>query len=316
MWCMMRAFRPTILTLVLVACVPATALAGTVSGRVSDQISGAPVAGVKVGIGLGTSLTDYTTTAADGSYSFAGREPGDHHVCFMPAPGMNLLRACWRDEKVGFYGEPIRVPEEGDVAGINAGLAPGSAIAGTVRDWEGEPLGGVCVSAWTPSGGGWRRAADATTAADGTYTLVGLEPGAANRVVFNPSASFMGPCAGGTDHPGLVSQWFDRKASQHEATDVTSRRSETRAGVDGYLGYQAVPPTYVVPTEYCLVPKLRGRTFASARARLARAGCSTRMPALKASRSLTRGRVLASRPVARKRIARGAAVKLTVSRGR
>jgi hypothetical protein len=309
--------RALCLGILLAICLPAgIASAGTVTGTVTDQISGAPVSGLRVGIGLGTSLTHYTTTAADGTYSFADREAGKHYVCFMPAAGMNLLKRCWRDEQVGFYGEPIEVLAEGTVEGIDTVMAPGTSIAGTVRSWEGSPLAGVCVSAWTPAGGGWRRAADATTAADGSYTLVGLTPEAENRVVFNPSSSFMGPCTGGIEHPGLVSQWFDRKPSMAEATAVRSRRSETRAGVDGWLGEQAVPPSYYnIPDGRCVVPRLKGRTFSSARRALARAGCSTPMPALKASR-VARGRVLASRPAARKRVARGAAVKLTVSRGR
>ena len=234
-----------------------------------------------------------------------------YNVCYLPDPGVNLLKRCWRDERVGFYGQAIDVPESGVVDGIDTALAPGTSVTGKVTGWDEEPLGGVCVTAWAPQSGGIGRVADATTSASGTYTLVGLTPGAANKIVFNE------PCDGGMSYPGFVAQWFDRQTSYDTATAVSAARSETRAGVDGVLGPSAIPPAGVAPEAgTCAVPTLRNRTFASARAALARAGCSTPMPTLRASRILRRGRVISSRPAAKKRIRRGRPVKLVVSRGR
>jgi hypothetical protein len=180
--------RSAIGSIVLLAlALPASAFAGSISGKVTDQISGKPVKGVKVGAGpVGYGLRDYAETAADGSYQIDDLEAGQFNVCFLPAPGVNLLRQCWHDLSQPFYGEAIDVPAEGRVTGIDAELAPGTSIAGRVTDWRGNPLEGVCAAAWTPQGGGSGRAAVAGTDERGDYTLVGLTPGAPNKIVFAP----------------------------------------------------------------------------------------------------------------------------------
>lgn len=296
----------------------APASAGKITGRVTDEITGAPVAGVGVGAGpVGYGLREHATTGRDGRYAIEEPEAGQYNVCFFPQSGMNLLKECWHDEEVGFYGEPIAVEQSGTVGGIDAALAPGTSVAGRVTGWDGEPLQGVCVSAWTPEGGGWLRAGDATTSSGGGYTIVGLLPGAVNKIVFSPLKSFAGYCDGGIDYPGFVEQWFDRQEDSHSATAVVAARSETVAGVDGALGPSATPPAYAVPRrERCVVPQLRNRRFAAARAALTRAGCSTPMPSLKVSRRIKLGRVIRSRPAAKQRVRRGRGVRLVVSRGR
>lgn len=304
------------LALAVLGALPAAAAAGTITGRVTDQISGAPVTGLEVGTGAGTVITTYTRTDAAGVYSFPGLDAGQYSVCFLPKAPQNLLRRCWRDERRPFYGTPVEVPEIG-TAEADTMLAPGTSVAGRVVDYEGEPLAGVCVTAWAPQSGGWGRKGDAVTAGDGTYTIPGLTPGDGNRIVFSPGSSWMGPCTGGIERPAFAAQWFDRKPSMESATPVSSRRSETVGGVDGILGPEAVPPDYVLPRPPgCVVPELRNRTFASARRRLAQSGCSTPMPALKASRSFKRGRVISTSPRAKRRFKRGHAVRLIVSRGR
>ena len=303
---------------VMAACFPASASAATITGRVTDEISGAPVPNIRVGAGpVGYGLRDYARTGLDGRYTIDEPEAGQYNVCFLPDPGVNFLKRCWRDEQVGFYGQSIAVPASGTVDGIDSALAPGTSVAGRVTGWDGQPLAGVCVSAVTPASGGWGLVAYATTSTSGSYTLVGLTPGAVNKIVFSPLESFLGHCDGGIDYPGYVAQWFDRQSDMFAATAVIAQRSETLAGVDGILGPSATPPAGVAPpARQCVVPKLRNRTFAFARAALSRADCSTPMPTLKASASFTRGRVIGSRPAAKQRVRRGRPVTLIVSRGR
>jgi hypothetical protein len=311
----MRTLRLPAAVLALAAlCFPAAASAGTITGRVTDEISGAGVPNVRVGAGpVRYGLREYTRTGADGTYAVEEPDAGQYNVCFLPDAGVNLLKRCWHDEEVGFYGEAIAVAASGTVGNIDAPLAPGTSVAGTVTDWDGQPLPGVCVSAWTPQSGGWLRAADATTSASGSYTLVGLTPGAVNKVTFSP----LEPCDGAIPYPGFVAQWFDRQRDMNAATALIAAPSETLAAVDGILGPSAIPPAVAVaPARRCVVPRLRNRTFASARGALTRAGCSTAMPTLSASRSLKRGRVIRSRPAAKARVRRGRPVTLVVSRGR
>ena len=296
---------------------PASACAGSISGKVTDQISGKPVRGVKVGAGpVGYGLREYTESAADGSYQIDDLEAGQFNVCFLPAPGMNLLRQCWHDSSHPFYGEAIDVPAEGQVTGIDAELAPGTSIAGRVTDWDGNPLEGVCVAAWTPQSGGTLRTAVAGTGEHGRYTLVGLTPGAPHQVVFAPDGGEMSGCSDPLFYPGFANQWFNLRPDQQSADDVTAARSETLAGVDGILGPSSTPPPSAAAVHArCIVPPLKNRTFTSARTLLARAGCSTPLPATHLSRSFRRGRVIKSRPGPHRRLRRGARVKLVVSKG-
>lgn len=313
----MRSVRSVAAVLALaVASLPAAASAATITGRVTDLISGAAVADVVVGAGpVGYGLRDYTTTGADGTFAIDEHDAGRYNVCYFPDPATKLLERCWRDEHMPIYGEPIDVPESGTVDGIDTALAPATTVVGTVTDWAGDPLAGVCVTAWTPHSG-WLRVADATTAADGSYTLLGLTPGAVNKIVFGPDAFWTGHCTGEIDHPGIVAQWFDHQGDVDSATSVTTDRSETLAGVDASLGPSSGPPPGTTPPPPCVVPSLRSRTFANARAALTRAGCSTPMPALRRSRAFRRGRVITSQPAAKSRLRRGHPVKLTVSHGR
>lgn len=314
----MFPFRSAAAVLAVAACLPATASAGTITGRVIDGISGAPVQSIRVGAGpVGYGLRDYTRTGRDGTYAIEEPEAGQFNVCFLPDSGVNFLKRCWRDEKLGFYGQAIAVPASGTVDGIDTALAPGTSVAGTVTGWDGQPLPGVCVSAVTPASGGWGLAAYATTSPTGSYTLVGLTPGAVNKIAFTPLALLSGGCDGGIDYPGYAAQWFDRQSNMYAATAVSAERSETLAGVDGILGPSATPPARVAPApRKCVVPTLRNRTFAFARVALTQAGCSTPMPTLRASASFTRGRVIGSRPAAKQRVRRGRPVRLIVSRGR
>src|SRR5205814_6428912 len=124
------------------------------------------------------------------------------------------------------------VPAEGRVTGIDAELAPGTSIVGRVIDWNGNPLEGVCVAAWTPQSGGSARAGDARTDEAGDYTLVGLTPGAPHKVVFAPDDGGMSGCSNPQFYPGFVDQWFNLRPDKQSADEVTAARSETLAGVD------------------------------------------------------------------------------------
>src|SRR5204863_5206822 len=133
-----------------------------ISGRVTDEISGAAVQNIQVGAGpVGYGLREYTRTGVDGTFSIEEPEGGMYNVCYLPDAGVNLLKRCWRDETVGFYGESIAVPEIGLVDRIDTALAPGTPGTGTVTRWDEPPLSGVCVTAWAPQSGGIGRIADA-----------------------------------------------------------------------------------------------------------------------------------------------------------
>jgi serine/threonine-protein kinase len=65
----------------------------------------------------------------------------------------------------------------------------------------------------------------------------------------------------------------------------------------------------------CIVPRLRGKTLAQARRSIAAAGCRLGTTSSRFDEQLGRGLVLAQRPAAGARVARGARVALVLSRG-
>jgi hypothetical protein len=66
----------------------------------------------------------------------------------------------------------------------------------------------------------------------------------------------------------------------------------------------------------CAVPRLRGLTFLAAKRLLAKRGCSLGRVTRVRSRRVARGRVVAQRPAPGLRLARGARVRVVLSRGR
>jgi len=137
----------------------ATAL-GIVRGRVVDE-EGRPVREGWVGLG-----DDFTGVSPDGTFELRGVPPGEFGI-----------RA--RSE-----GPPVRV--SGPVAvvvtagtpleGVTIRVEPALAIAGVVRTKSGEPRTRVCVGAMPKEGD--EVASEAFPAADGSFALAGLRPGA------------------------------------------------------------------------------------------------------------------------------------------
>jgi hypothetical protein len=139
---------------------PAAASAGTLKGRVTDEITGAPLSNITVGAGpVGFGLREYTQTGVDGSFA---------------------------------------------IDGLDVALAPGTSITGKVTDSDGQPLAGVCVTAWAPLSGGIDRKAAAVTSAAGIYTLVGLTPGTRTGSSSTSGASTDSPRAQGWSHSGSI----------------------------------------------------------------------------------------------------------------
>jgi hypothetical protein len=66
----------------------------------------------------------------------------------------------------------------------------------------------------------------------------------------------------------------------------------------------------------CAVPRLRGLNLVAARRLLAKRGCSLGRVTRVRSRRVARGRVVAQRPAPGIRLARGARVRVVLSRGR
>lgn len=189
---------------------------GAISGIVTDEVTGLPIAGAVVyadGVG-GLRGTD---TAADGSFIITGLTQGTWRVRAY-ASG---FREEYFDNAYDYAAAtPISVIEAATVGDINIALAHLARISGTVTDSAtGLPIAGapVYASRIIPTGGS---GGYATTAGDGAYTITNLQPGSYEIHAYGA---------------GRVDEYFDNEFDPTAATLITVTDGAT-AGIDFALG--------------------------------------------------------------------------------
>jgi hypothetical protein len=204
---------------------PAASIAGTVTGP-----DGTPVGGVDITARDADGNSFYGYSGDDGTYQIRGLLAGTYTVCFNPRFAPNLppfgyLPECYDNQPDDSTATPIDVPLSG-VTGIDASLATGGAIAGTVTGPDGAPLGGVLVSA---SGVNSSSYADAFTNSDGTYQLPGLGADDAYYVCFEPFLVEPQPPT------GYVAECYDNQPYTYPATPVAVTPGALTSGIDAQI---------------------------------------------------------------------------------
>jgi hypothetical protein len=207
------------------ALTPAAALAGSISGTVTDAVTLEPIEEVEVctfSLGGGEGW-DCARTDAAGEYELEGLPEGEYVVEFW-APYLGYATEFYDNKTSWEQADPVAVGSE-PVTGIDAALGPQPGITGTVtRSSDGEPVEEVEVCAWPLNpkveGTSWECG---YTQADGTY-FVGLEPGI-YRVEFWPGGSGQ----------NLALQFYDGKDRIGEGDNVTVEPGERTNGIDAEL---------------------------------------------------------------------------------
>jgi hypothetical protein len=183
---------------------------GRIAGIVRDE-AGLPIAGASVSAGAslipGTPRS--TTTGVDGSYELVGLAGGDYTVGFDSHGKLHQTA-------------PATVSLGVTTSGVDVTLVEGGTIAGTVTDPLGAPVSGANVLAAGP------RYVTATTGADGSFTVVGLETGS-YTLRFSPPE--------GVD---LVSEYWQDSPSVSSATPVAVTTGSATTGIDAVLDRPAV----------------------------------------------------------------------------
>jgi hypothetical protein len=165
-----EAIPITVSTAGFVAVAPATLAKGaTVTGRVSDAVTGLPISGVAVNGDGG-----YAYTNATGVYTISGLASGLAQISINP------------DDMSGFLAaqRSITVTAPGTTSNVDFALARGGAMTGRVTDSSGVGLKDITVNPF--SGSGERFSAYTLTDAGGYYTVTGI-PSTVLRVLFRPS---------------------------------------------------------------------------------------------------------------------------------
>ena len=235
---------PTPVTVTAGANRTATNAALTAGGAISGTVTDAAgthhgLANVQVNVAsASTGASRSATTAANGSYTITSLPAGtDYQVCFTSAgatggssDARGYLDQCYNNQPLGFP-TAVTVTAGATRAATNAALAAAGAVSGSVTDGAGthHGLANVAVSVFSPS---TMATGNATTAADGSYTVAGLLAGTDYQVCFDPR----GATGGSSDASGYVAQCFNNQPQvTGTPTPVTVTPGATRTATSAAL---------------------------------------------------------------------------------
>ena len=184
---------------------------GQITGAVTDASTHAGLAGVEVyAYSASGGYSGYAYTDANGNYTISSLATGTYQMSFNP----------FDNSHVGSGPSGVSVTAGSTSSGINAALATGGTIAGTLTDAvSGHAVGGVEVEAIS-SGGGF--SGYEVSASDGTYRIGGLSAGS-YTVEFVPYTS------------AYSTQYYNGVTSLASATSVAVSLGQTTSGINATL---------------------------------------------------------------------------------
>ncbi|WP_408897190.1 carboxypeptidase regulatory-like domain-containing protein [Nocardioides sp. R1-1] len=174
---------------------------GHITGTVTADAGGTPLAGIQVfaldaktagGETEWTPVGGVTLTDAQGHYALPAA-PGTHRVGFrQPCTGAEC-------RYLTEYYDDAATPEEGNdvtvtgpsttTPGVDAALAEGSLVSGTLTDRTDQPVAGAKVTVYAEQGGTWTELTTSTSDDQGRYAA--LVPDGSYRVGFSsPNGTF------------------------------------------------------------------------------------------------------------------------------
>lgn len=163
---------------------------GNLKGVVTDEASGKPVEGARVAVYVGEmgwggrpspgakASSDVRITDKEGQFSFEAITPGPVSAAVVQKPGyVSASFSRWPPP-----GNSWPAVEAGSTTEVTCQLKRGGVVRGVVKTKEGgEPIAGAEVTimgtGWAAMGSMWIGTPSAMTAADGSYELVGVNPG-------------------------------------------------------------------------------------------------------------------------------------------
>ncbi len=197
------------------------AITGTVTGSGSVALSGVTVSATN-----GTDVVSATTDGL-GHYTIGGLPTGSYGVTYSGPPAYLDGRAA-----------VVWVTAPGTTT-LDRNLAPGATVSGTVVDGHGQPVAGVRVGVG-PAGSDITCGSphEATTAADGSFTVPGLTPG-----VYDVAFGFPG-CA--RQDANVVGEHWQDVAPGQAPTPVTLVGGQTMSLAAHVTRYAVVSGTATV----------------------------------------------------------------------
>jgi hypothetical protein len=168
------SWLPCAIALLVVLVFPsgASAATGAITGTITDEVTGdgIPDACVETFDSGGTGIE--VETDSDGHYTLSGLATGNYKLTFFSCFGGNYVQEWYANKDTFNAADTVPVTDGQTTPNINAALAHGGTITGTVTNDDGDPVQGIDVHANNATHGG-----SATTDANGDYTVTGLAAG-------------------------------------------------------------------------------------------------------------------------------------------
>jgi 5-hydroxyisourate hydrolase-like protein (transthyretin family) len=193
---------------------------GTITGRVT-AVGGTPLKDISVNV-LGSDYGNYVYTDASGVYTATALPSGNYRVLFRPS---DYVPEAYHNQFDFGQANPIPVVAPNTVGGIDAELAKGGAVSGTVTDaTSGLPIEHIFVEVLDANGD---RVETANTKADGTYQTDPVLPNGSYRVRFNADERFAS-CA-------YVTEYYNHKLNLASSNPVNITAPNIRDHIDAAL---------------------------------------------------------------------------------
>ncbi len=217
----------------------------SIAGKVTIDGTGAPLPGVEVdAIDLNTLTETVARTAANGSYQLHGlTNRHQYFVCFDgsaagPASATGYQDECWNNvSPFGTTAPTLLTVTTGHTLSVNAALAPGAAISGTITTSDKAAIHNLDVIVFTADG----TPIDGTTTNSGAYTVKGIPPGTHYTICFDTSSLTGGAAHGYHDQCYAHTSWSGGDPNTGiadlpaGATTTSATTGHTTPGIDATL---------------------------------------------------------------------------------
>ena len=185
---------------------------GSITGRVTDE-NGSPLEGVCV-----NSDSHGTQTDADGNYTLTQLASGPTSMYFYPCAQPDYAAEFYDDELLYSQADRIEITAGSEVAGIDAQLALGGTISGSVRDESGNPIPYACITTRDQQTADYIRSGNADNT--GSYVIRGV-----------PAGSWAVQATGNCGGP-YRDEYYDDTPFLGQATLVPVTSGGSQAGID------------------------------------------------------------------------------------
>jgi hypothetical protein len=197
---------------------------GSISGVVSEEGTGSPIAGIRACASDHEGIPERCANSGpNGEYRINGLRSDEYRVEFEGGNRANYLREFYKDAPSGTTADEVEVEAPNLTPGIDVALTPGAQILGHVSDIaDGGPVSDVMVCAEAQVGEfqdcNWTDAA-------GDYALRSL-PAGTYLIAFELEYLPFGTVA---------EQWWQGVSLKAEATPIEIAPPETRDEIDGQV---------------------------------------------------------------------------------